>query len=184
LAESQDEHAPVTHTTLGADEFPFTIQLHAEDNGELLWETVVTGAGALKIPGFHPRKVSTTIIDKDGRWSVMTSAGGQFVDQPDIEGAALIACRPYDPSEYSPERYQLWCRTVEDMRRQGSPMPEPAAGSIDGHCFECRISVAVGPGQQEKMHELADQGRAMLIVCLMCASLALADVDPDTEENP
>lgn len=74
-AHAPAEKEPVVYRSVDAKAFPFTIQAHAEDNGQLLWEFVVRGPGPVAIPGFAPRKVSVTVIDSEGKSTTTDSAG-------------------------------------------------------------------------------------------------------------
>jgi hypothetical protein len=56
---------PISAHSVSSDEFPFTLQAHDEETGELLWHLVVERPGAVTVPGFAPRKVTVTVIAKD-----------------------------------------------------------------------------------------------------------------------
>ncbi len=59
-----------------ADTFPFKVETHDEATGELLWEQTVHGPGAIKVPGFHPRKVQCTVIYLRSGMKVVTNSQG------------------------------------------------------------------------------------------------------------
>jgi hypothetical protein len=73
-AQPPDER-PVVREVVHPRAFPFTIQAHCEETGELLWEHICRGPEQIEVPGFAPRQVSVTIIDADGERSTIHSNG-------------------------------------------------------------------------------------------------------------
>jgi hypothetical protein len=177
MTESTGATPPIERVSFRPEDFPFTIQLHDEETDELLWETEVTGAGALAVPGYAPRKVRVTLIEKDGSVSVMNSDGTSPDD--DEQHQVLIACHPVDPAEYDHVRYQVWLKGLADVQAQGLLPPIVYGGSIEARCAECDIRVMVGPRQQGQLLILADAGTAAMITCLVCAPLLMSRWDAD-----
>lgn len=76
---------PVAFHDLDADHFPFLIQLHDEVSGDLVFEQTVHGPGAVKIPGYPDRPISSTVtVLRTGRVVVTKSDGATHVyDTPE-----------------------------------------------------------------------------------------------------
>jgi hypothetical protein len=73
-AQPPAERPTVKHT-VDAEVFPFTIQVHDERTGELLWEHICHGPEEIEVPGFYPHPVSVTVINANGERSTMFSTG-------------------------------------------------------------------------------------------------------------
>lgn len=177
MSEPESQSAFVELTP---DDFPFTVKLTDEDTGEVVWESTITGAGALKVPGFHPRKISTTIIGKDGYSSTLNSAGVDIsCDTRDVRIAGqsselILSCIPYDVSEYPPLRLTMW---HEGLKRAGRAdyVFTPYPGSTPANCCMCTIAVAMGPLQKAAMDKRAETGRSTLITCMLCSAMMRAE---------
>lgn len=53
---------PTVFRELDPDMLPMTVEMIDQDTGELLYAAEITGAGALQIPGFRPRKVMVRTV--------------------------------------------------------------------------------------------------------------------------
>jgi hypothetical protein len=164
---------------MSPEEFPFTVQLHDEGSGELVYEEVIWGAGALKVPGFHPRKIATTIISRDGYRTTLNSAGedvtpwGQessdtICDGPGADAEMMFSCIPYNVNDYSPIRLQVWLRALEAAGQPGKAFI-PYPGSTPAVCAQCAIAVALGPRQKHQMDHCVQNGMPTMITCMLCS---------------
>lgn len=107
---------PVAFRDLDSEDFPFLIQGHDEDTGDLVWAQTVHGPGALEVPGFAPRKVTITMTMLRTRRTVVTTSDGVSTEMesaapqvPCVDCGQLTACtRPLE--EYEIHRGVAVCR--------------------------------------------------------------------------
>lgn len=64
---------------ISPESFPFVIQALDDDTLEKLWQEEVKGPGALKVPGFAPRKVRIRIWYPDGTVVEQLPNGNSYV---------------------------------------------------------------------------------------------------------
>lgn len=164
-----DEKIGVSFVEFQPEDFPFTVQLHDEETGELLWEATVDGAGAMKVPGYHPRKVRTTVIDRNGLRAVMNSDSEDISPQPPLR-QLILACIPYDVTMWSAIRQEVWHRALSSAGRAGQVFT-PYPDSTPAACAECHVPVAVGPRQKQRLDKHVEDGGSALITCLLCSAL-------------
>lgn len=68
---------PMAFHDIAAADFPLTIELIAEDNGDVLFKVTADGPGAVKIPGFAPRKVASRLSTP--RWMMYLDSAGEVI---------------------------------------------------------------------------------------------------------
>lgn len=83
----------------------------------------------------------------------------------------ILACRPWDLDDLDPERRKIW----DAVEKETGLVPPIYPGSIKSACQECGMAVSLGPRQQQQRFELPMRGVQVAIMCLLCATRAVAE---------
>lgn len=86
--------------------------------------------------------------------------------------APVVACRPVDPSQYSPLLRLAWDKATAVLGRE----PEVHPGSVRDVCVLCTLEVWIGPHQHFQLTMLDELGLRRIIACFVCAPLIHAQM--------